>query len=101
MSYLELPVEVDLSSTGHADIYGKVQVTLASENTVKAKPIVYGVTIPDEAEHERLAVKFIAMLLGETGQEVLGGLGQQSIVPAVCSMPDSLPDELKEYVDGA
>jgi len=96
--FLELPVEIDLSSAQHADFYKQVRVITSSGNIITAKPIVYGVTIPRNAENPDLAVEFIEMLLGVTGQDVLNKNGQISITPAVCNDKELLPNTLKSYV---
>lgn len=96
--FLELPTEIDLSSVEYADFYKQVQVITSSGNIITAKPIVYGVTIPRNAENPDLAVEFIEMLLNATGQSILNENGQIPIMPAVCNDKELLPNALKPYV---
>jgi len=104
--YLELPREVNLNDTAFASLYSKVRVkqfadsTNASKiKTVKGSPIVYGVTIPSTSEHPDMAVKFVAMLLGETGQDVMEEAGQEPISPAYAGYwKPEVPDDLQQLV---
>lgn len=97
--YLELPAAVDLSDINYTDFYKQVEVIPASGKVLTAKPIIYGVTIPDNAEKLELAVEFIEMLLGKSGQNIFTELGQPPIVPAAASDKALLPEQLKVYVE--
>jgi len=98
VKFIELPPEIDLSATEYKDVYGKVSITFYDGKTMRGKPIVYGVTIPSNAEHVDMAIKFLQMLLGEEGQQILRQEGQIPIVPAICDNKDLLPPALKPYV---
>ena len=96
--YVELPPQIDLSSTKYADFYSKVKVVLANGKTVVGKPIVYGLTIPTNAEHKEYAEKFVELIISEEGQKILQKLGQPPIVPARVDDVSKLPESLKPYV---
>lgn len=96
--YVELPPQIDLSSTKYADFYSKVKVVLANGKTVVGKPIVYGLTIPTNAEHKEYAEKFVELIISEEGQRILQDLGQPPIVPARADDVSKLPEGLKPYV---
>ena len=98
VNFIELPEEIDLSSSELADFYSKIKISFASGDVIEGKPIVYGVTIPVNAKNEEMAVKFIALLLNETGQEILRRNGQIPITPAICNNITALPPELRKYV---
>ena len=95
--FIELPPQIDLSSAEYADIYKKVKVVLANGKEVVGKPIVYGITIPESAEHKEYAEKFIELIISKEGQRILKELGQPPVVPSVDNV-DNLPEDLKEYV---
>lgn len=99
LSFVELPTQIDLSDTTYADDYKKVSVELATGDVIAAKPIVYGITIPTNAENVDLAIEFIEIVIGEEGHEVFNSLGQPPIVPAVADNIDLIPEELKELVE--
>lgn len=103
VKFLELPGEIDLSSTDFTDFYVKVSLEQYSDipnkgKTIKAKPIVYGVTIPTNAKNPEVGIEFVKMLLKKTGQKILEDLGQPPIVPARTNNIEKIPKELKDLV---
>lgn len=92
LKFIKLPRAVDLSSTKYGDLYSRVSVKTADGKAKKAKPIVYGITIPKTAEHPKLAAKFLNLLISEKGRRIFSELGQPPIVPArgFGKVPDSL-----------
>lgn len=99
LSFVELPPQIDLSDITYADTYGKVKVELATGNTVTGKPIVYGITIPNNAENKEMAIEFVKIVVSEEGQKIFTDLGQPPIVPAVVDNVDMLPEDLKSFVE--
>lgn len=97
--YVELPPEIDLSSLDYADNYSKVQVQMANGEVVTGSPIVYGVTIPTNAENPELATAFVKLLLEEPGQQIFIKNGQPPIVPAIAEGKDKMPEELQPLVE--
>ena len=65
---------------------------------IEGKPIVYGITIPNNAQQPDLAVEFVELLLSEEGQSIFLDNGQPPIVPAVASDIDAVPEGLKIYL---
>jgi molybdate/tungstate transport system substrate-binding protein len=96
--YVELPPEIDLSSLDYADNYSKVQVEMANGEIVTGSPIVYGITIPKNAENPELAAEFVKLLLEEPGQQIFVKNGQPPIVPAIAEGKDKMPQELQSLV---
>jgi molybdate/tungstate transport system substrate-binding protein len=94
--FVELPPQIDLSSAEYADFYKKVKVVLANGKTVTGKPIVYGITIPKNAEHKEYAEKFVELIISEEGQKILEELGQPPVLGV--DNADKLPENLKKYV---
>ena len=101
--FLELPEAINLKSQDYADTYKQVRVTLefkrfASVNPqFPGAPIVYGVTIPNNAAHPQQAVTFIEYLLGPEGRDILSRNFQPPI-PATCDNVTRLPDTLRSRV---
>jgi len=103
VKFIELPKEINLEDASLATEYGKVFLQQYSDqpgkgSLVKAKPIVYGVTIPTNAEHTKEAENFVKMLLGPEGQNILTDLGQTPIIPARASDIEMIPGSMKELV---
>ena len=67
----------------YSDFYGKVSVKTADGKVKRGKPIVYGITIPKNAQNSSLARSFVAFVLSEEGRKTLEECGQPPIVPAV------------------
>jgi molybdate/tungstate transport system substrate-binding protein len=106
LKFVELPDEINLSMVEQADFYSQASVDIAGKEpgetmTMVGKPIVYGVTIPNNAPSPELAVEFVKFLLGPEGQAIMEGQGQPPIVPPVSADVDSLLDALKDMVDPA
>ncbi|MDY9927473.1 tungstate ABC transporter substrate-binding protein WtpA [Methanosarcina sp.] len=97
--YVELPPEIDLSSIEYADDYSKVQVEMANGEVVTGSPIVYGVTIPKNAENPELAAEFVKLLLDKSGQQIFIENGQPPIVPAFSEGKEAMPEELQAFVE--
>ena len=93
--FVELPPQIDLSSVENADKYNTVRVRTANGNIVVGTPIVYGITIPDNAMQPELGVEFIKLLLSTDGQNVFIDNGQPPIVPAVTNDAEKVPAELR------
>jgi molybdate/tungstate transport system substrate-binding protein len=78
LRWINLPPEIDLSSSGFTDDYDKVRVilgfqrfsTIGQERT--GQPIVYAVTIPNNAPNRELAEEFAVLVIQ---MEKTGGKG--------------------------
>lgn len=96
--FIELPEEIDLSSTEFADLYKKVKVILSDGRMVEGKPVVYGITIPTNAPNKYYAEKFVEFVIGEEGNRIFEALGQPPITPPEVDNIEKLPESLREYV---
>ncbi len=97
LRYITLPAEINLGDFRKADYYARVSVTLGSTGkTIKAKPIVYGITVPSNAPHRKLAIEFLRFLLGEKGREVFEKNHQDFLNPPVAF--GNVPEEIKALV---
>ena len=75
LRWVSLPPEIDLSSPDYADEYGKVRVTLGFQRFSAigqdrtGQPIVYAVTIPNNAPDRKLAQEFadLVVRMAKTG----------------------------------
>ena len=103
LNFVVLPAEIDLSSEEFMNYYSKAQVEIAGKKpgetiTKTGKPIVYGITIPQDDPHPQLAVTWINFLLSPDGMAIMEANGQPPIIPAVTNNKSKLPDELRKYV---
>lgn len=104
LNFVELPEAINLSMVEHANFYSEAEIKLSGSEpgetiTMRGKPIVYGVTIPDNAPSPDLAVAFTKFLLGPEGHAIMEEQGQPPIVPPVSTTWDALPSDLQETVE--
>ncbi|ABR57046.1 tungstate ABC transporter substrate-binding protein WtpA [Methanococcus aeolicus] len=95
LKYIELPKEINLGYHEYADNYKKVKLTTGDGKTKTAKPIIYGITVPKTAKHQKEGIEFVKTILEHP--EVFENAGQPVIEPAVGF--GNIPDELKEFVE--
>lgn len=96
LKFIELPKEINLKDFKLADDYGKVSITLAIGKTIKAKPIVYGITVIKNAPNREVALKYLRFMLSE-GKKIFAKNYQDFICPPVAF--GNVPDEIKDLVE--
>jgi molybdate/tungstate transport system substrate-binding protein len=103
-SFLELPQEIDLSSEDYAASYGNVMVKMdfqrfgSVQPEFTGEPIIYGLTIPNNAPHPDIAQEFVSFVLSAQGQAILGDNYQPPIIPAQTDNPDALPADIEDLL---
>lgn len=93
LKWVTLPEEINLSSTEYKELYKRVEVKTSDGKVKTGKPIVYGISVPANAPHPEVGVKFIKFIIGKQGREIFTKLGQSPIVPPVGD--GEVPAELK------
>jgi molybdate/tungstate transport system substrate-binding protein len=96
LSFVDLPLGIDLSAVEYADTYKKVKVELASGSVQTGTPVVYGITVPTVAANPEMGMEFVKFVIGEPGQKIFADNGQPPIVPPAGS--GNVPEELKGLV---
>jgi molybdate/tungstate transport system substrate-binding protein len=97
LRFLELPESIDLSSENYKDTYKRVKVRKTTTIST-GKPIVYGLTIPNNSPNPTFAEEFVKCIINEFGQSVLLGNAQPPVVPAITNDIAKIPESLKTYV---
>ena len=98
-----LPDEINLKSPEMKEIYRKVSVeisgqTLGSVITKMGAPMVYGITIPNNAPNPKAALAFVTFLLErDKGMAIMERNGQPSLVPTISDTYDDIPGPLKRF----
>ena len=100
--HLCLPDAVNLKSADFAECYARASVRITGKKPgewieKRGAPMVYGITLPRNADHPDWGVKFIAFILGETGRRIMAENGQPEIVPPRVDFPDRLPADLRSF----
>jgi len=99
LNYLNLSVSINLGDINFNDQYSKVKVVRLDGNST-GSPIVYGLTIPNNAPNPNLAEKLIAFILGNEGQQIFTANGQLPILPAFANDVELIPESLRGLVEG-
>lgn len=82
LQFVDLPSEIDLSSPEYEDTYENVMVQLGFQRFAsvglnrEGKPIFYGITIPKNAPHPKLAEEFVEFVVSEEGRGILQDMNQ-------------------------
>jgi molybdate/tungstate transport system substrate-binding protein len=95
-----LPPEVDLGDPARAALYATVSVEVAgntpgTKRTVRGLPILYALTIPNDAPNPDAAIAFVEFLLGDEGRAALRAAHLTVVEPAQASDPAALPPPLR------
>uniref|UniRef100_D7DV05 Extracellular solute-binding protein family 1 n=1 Tax=Methanococcus voltae (strain ATCC BAA-1334 / A3) TaxID=456320 RepID=D7DV05_METV3 len=82
LEYIELPADINLGAYDKAENYGRASLLIESQNkTIAAAPIVYGVTVPTNAENKAAGVAFVKFIL--ENPQIFENAGQPVIKPAI------------------
>ena len=96
LAFVDLPEQIDLSKVEYADFYKKVKIETTDGEVKTGEPIVYGITVPLNAENPELGLEFVKFVIGDAGQKIFADMGQPPIVPPVGS--GDMPEELESLV---
>jgi len=98
LRFIELPREINLKEFSLAEHYEQVSITLGSTGkTIKAKPIVYGITVLKDTPGRELALQYLHFMLSEKGKEIFEENYQDFIWPPIGfgNVPEEIRDEVK------
>jgi len=95
--YVKLPDEINLGNPHLAPYYAQVNVSLSDGTLKEGEPIMYAITIPNNAPDENLAADFVAFMLSER-RDILSECGQPPVFPAVTNNKTAVPLTLQPYV---
>jgi len=101
LKYIQLEDEINLKRAKFANLYKSVSVRLTGKKpgtfiTKTGAPIVYGVTIPNNAPNCKLALTFLSFLLeADKGGAILEKNGQTFMVPLPTDTFNKIPYSLK------
>ncbi|MGQ0702806.1 MAG: extracellular solute-binding protein [Gemmatimonadales bacterium] len=86
LRWVSLPTGIDLSDPGKAAFYAEARVWLpgtrmreADSVEFRGEPILYALTIPNEAPHRELAEAFVGFVLSEEGRAIIERAGLTAV----------------------
>ncbi len=104
LKIISLPDEINLSNPDYKDDYSTVSVeingkTPQSKVTMNGEPMIYGVTILNEAPNKKIARLFLEFLLTEDkGLDILEDAGQPPLPQIVSDHYSHIPKSLRKFV---
>jgi len=104
LNYISLPDSINLKNPELFDLYSSAKVKITGKQpgtfiTKKGQPMVYGITIPNNAPNKNLAINFVKFILSKKGAEIMRKNGQPSMIPSKSESYTNIPKELKEFAN--
>ena len=103
LKYLVLPDEINLKNPLLKDMYSQAGVEIVGKTPEEkirkqGEPMVYGITILNNAPNDNAAKAFLRFLLDPSlGREIMQKNGQPSVIPDFTDSYHRLPEEFKMY----
>lgn len=103
MPFVILPDKINLKTNEYSDFYENAKFDVSGkvpgETITKiGKPMVYGVTIPNNTPNRKGAEAFVKFLVGPEGQKIMEDNGQPAITPGIVNNIDVVPESIKPLV---
>jgi len=95
--YLDLPPQINLSDAKYSSSYAQASVQTVN-GTLTGAPIVYAVTLPNNAAQPDWATKYLQFLLGPDGQSAMKSNGFGTLGPAYANDVSKVPTDLQSLV---
>ncbi len=105
LKYVILPDSINLKNPELREFYLNAKVDIVGKEpgttiTKKGQPMVYGITILDNAPNKELALKFMEFVLSKQGgSKIMEENGQPSMVPSFSETYNSIPEQLKQFAN--
>ncbi|MGM0503902.1 MAG: substrate-binding domain-containing protein, partial [Bacteroidota bacterium] len=101
LNYLILPDSINLKNPDLAGYYKNASTEITGKKpgttiTVTGEPMIYGITMLNEAPNKDLALKFVKFIFSETGSKIMEQNGQP-LIKAKSDTYENIPETLKEY----
>lgn len=97
LKYIDLPPEINLSDTKYANTYKQAKV-VTKNGTLTGSPIVYAVTVPNNANNAVWARKYISFLLSPIGKNILKKDGFGVLSRPYANDTTKIPSDLSKLV---
>ncbi|MCZ3365348.1 MULTISPECIES: tungstate ABC transporter substrate-binding protein WtpA [Methanobacterium] len=106
VEYMVLPGKLSLNDTQYESDYKKISLVEYSDSNdanktkvIKLSPIVYGITVLNNAPQKQLATEFVQLLLSPTGTQIIQNSFQDPITPAIATNDSTnIPEALQQYI---
>ena len=101
LSYITLPLQINLANPTYSGFYKKVSYTLHSGQTIYGEPIYFSITIPKTVKNLNGSISFVKFLLSVDGEHILESQGLNHIQRVVAEgsidkMPSPISNMLRK-----
>ena len=102
LKFVVLPPQINLEDPKFIDFYKTASVKISGKKmgewiTKTGEPMIYGLTILENAPNKENAFKFANFLLSDKGMEIMEKNGQPSKIPSYTNTYSEIPGSLKKY----
>ncbi len=103
LKYVILPDSINLKNPELREFYKNANVDITGKTpgttiTKTGQPMVYGITVLENAPNKELAIKFVDFVLSKQGgTKIMEENGQPSMIPTYSETYNSIPEKLKQY----
>jgi molybdate/tungstate transport system substrate-binding protein len=102
LSFITLPSKINLENAEFSEFYKQANVKISGKKmgewiTKTGEPMIYGLTILENAPNKANALKFSNFLLSEKGMNIMERNGQPSKIPSYTNTYSKIPEALKKY----
>jgi len=103
VKFITLPAELSLNNTTYEPSYSKISINQFSDTNktknIKLTPIVYGITLMNNAPDKTLATEFLQLMLSPTGVQITKNNFIDPITPALATANSTnIPSALNPYI---
>ena len=104
LKYITLPDEINLKNPAMASLYSTAATEIngkepGKKDIVKGEPMIYGITMLNNAPNRPAAIAFLKFLLtADQGMKIMEKDGQPSVIPMQTANYEKVPAELKPFV---
>lgn len=100
--YITLPAQIDLSSKEFKEDYAQAEITLG-DNILTGRPIRYLITIPNNVTYPQRGLKFLRVMFGKQGKEILKNHKIQIAGPylQIINKTSGVLEDVEEILRGA
>jgi molybdate/tungstate transport system substrate-binding protein len=105
LPYVQLPDQINLGNLQYESSYQRVHVTFGYARFASIGPnrdgdtIYFGLTIPNNAPHQSLAVQFVNYILSGNGKGIFDSWYQPVFIPSFTDNAKALPAGLRSSVE--
>ena len=95
LPYFTLPDEINLSHIEYSDFYSQSFYSMNSGKRIQGHPIIFTITIPNDAQNIEGAIHFIEYFLSENNKTYLETIGLHPITPIIYGDFTKVPESLR------